>query len=285
MYWVVLMEIRALIVDALNSAERARSISPPKSVIEISALRWELYASLQNLLDALAMIVSDLRLRRPSSYADLGVVLYDAGLIDEETRENIKLIAVTRNILAHAYRRLGSEDLDRIVKDILSKVEDVAKNVEKLVSEKNIDPEPIPLTNIERIAKVFEKNNVILAYLYGSRARGTEREDSDYDIAVLFGKADVSVVDEIRLAMEIARELGVSSDKIDIVALDKADPLLKMRILREGVPIYERPQGFRTRWEREEYLEILRQMDLYEIYIGSRPRSTEQRKNRELEDH
>src|SRR5579885_1645500 len=164
------MEIRALIVDALNSAERARGISPPKSVIEISALRWELYASLQNLLDALAMIVSDLGLRRPSSYADLGMVLYDAGLIDEEVRENIKLIAITRNVLAHAYRRLGSEDLDRIVKDILPKVEGVARNVERIMGEKNIDPEPIHLTNIKRIAKVFEKNNVILAYLFGSRA-------------------------------------------------------------------------------------------------------------------
>ena len=79
------MEIKAVIIEALNSARRARGTCPPRSDVEMSALRWELYASLQNLLDAIAMVVSDLRLRRLSSYADLGTILYDARLVDEKT--------------------------------------------------------------------------------------------------------------------------------------------------------------------------------------------------------
>ena len=98
-----------------------------------------------------------------------------------------------------------------------------------------------------------------------------EREESDYDIAVLFNKTDVSVVDEIKIAMEIARELEAPPDRVDVIALNRANPLLKARILREGILIYEKSREFRVRWERKEYLEILRQMDLYAIYTGSKP--------------
>lgn len=138
----------------------------------MSALRWELYASFQNLLDTMAIIVSDLGLRRPGSYADLGAVLYNAGLISEGGLESVKLITVTRNILAHAYRRLGPGDLGKIVKDILPKVEAVAVSLERIAAEKNVDPEPALPLDVRRLAEVFERNNITLAYIFGSRARG-----------------------------------------------------------------------------------------------------------------
>ncbi|MDM7275043.1 MAG: glycosyltransferase [Thermoprotei archaeon] len=131
------------------------------------------------------------------------------------------------------------------------------------------------LSDAEWVARVFEENNVILAYLFGSRARGSWGEDSDYDIAVLFGRPDVSVIDEIKLAMKLARELKVPPDKVDVVAVDKADTILKARILKEGIPIYEKSREFRVKWERREYLEILRQTDLHAIYINSRLQHSE----------
>jgi len=42
---------KAILLEAINSIKRAEDIKP-KTPIEISALRWELYASLQNILDA-----------------------------------------------------------------------------------------------------------------------------------------------------------------------------------------------------------------------------------------
>lgn len=51
---------------------------------------------LQNILDAMAMIIADLCLRKPSSYADLGIVLYEAGLVSEETKNHVKRIALTK---------------------------------------------------------------------------------------------------------------------------------------------------------------------------------------------
>jgi hypothetical protein len=44
---------------AVESAREAKEIQPSDR-LGISALRWEIYSSLQNLLDALAMIVADL---------------------------------------------------------------------------------------------------------------------------------------------------------------------------------------------------------------------------------
>ena len=85
--------------------------------------------------------------------------------------ENIKLIETTRNFLAHAYMRLSPEDLEKIVREILPKAEAVARSLEIIVEEKNINPEPIPSINTEKLAKVFERNNITPAYFFGSRLR------------------------------------------------------------------------------------------------------------------
>jgi len=109
------VEIKSMLAEACNSIERARSITP-KSTIELSALRWELYASLQNILDTVAMIIADLRLRKSSSYSDLGDVIYEEGLVGEEECNALKLIAKARNTLAHAYRKLNTEDLGTLLR-------------------------------------------------------------------------------------------------------------------------------------------------------------------------
>ncbi|MEM2341928.1 MAG: hypothetical protein QXX94_00550 [Candidatus Bathyarchaeia archaeon] len=56
------MDIKVTLLEALNAIKRAETIEP-KTIIEVSALRWELYASLQNILDAIAMIIADLNLK------------------------------------------------------------------------------------------------------------------------------------------------------------------------------------------------------------------------------
>ncbi len=94
------------------------------------------------------------------------------------------------------------------------------------------------------------------------------REESDYDIAVLFSKEDVTVIDEIKLSLEIAQALGVPVDKVDLTSLNNADILLIARVLKEGMPIYAISEEDRKRWEKEKYLEVLYTTDLYAIYIS-----------------
>ncbi|MGQ9782258.1 MAG: type VII toxin-antitoxin system MntA family adenylyltransferase antitoxin, partial [Nitrososphaeria archaeon] len=126
---------------------------------------------------------------------------------------------------------------------------------------------------IEALKRVFEEHDVGIAYLFGSRVKGTSREDSDFDVAALFEK-DVTVMDEIRLAMDIVSALNVSSEKVDVVSLNKADDTLKARVLREGIPVYARSEKSRKEWERQTYLEVLNYMDLLAIYKISRENNT-----------
>ncbi|MBO3755021.1 MAG: DUF86 domain-containing protein [Candidatus Brockarchaeota archaeon] len=123
------MEVKGILTEALNGIERVRSMSP-KGWVKFSALRWELYAVFQGILDAMAMIVADLGLRKPSSYVDLASTLKDYGSLDDYFSTVAKKIASTRNLLAYAYRKFSPEDLNFIVTGILTEAE---KLVSKLL--------------------------------------------------------------------------------------------------------------------------------------------------------
>ena len=270
------MEIKAVLAEALNCIKRARKLNPPKNDTEISALRWELYASLQNILDAIAMIVSDLGLRRPGSYRDLDQVLYEAKLVDEQIDSYIKTVAATRNILAHAYRKLPTTDLDKVVKEVLPVAEKVIKVLDGILTEKDIDPRGNTQPAYRNLSRVFKRQHVKIAYLFGSRAKGLERPDSDYDIAVLIDKPEVTIMDEVKLILEIAKELNIPVDKVDVVSLNNADPILKARILKEAIPIYVEGEEGKREWERKTYAQILHLTDLYAIYTARALRKVKQ---------
>lgn len=257
------MEIKGILTEALNGVERVRSMSP-KGWVEFSALRWELYAVFQNILDAMAMIVADSGLRKPSSYADLASTLKDYGLLDEHFSTVTKKIASTRNLLAHAYRKFSPEDLNSIVRGILPDAEKLISKLLETLESKNIDPQSPPT----ELASVFKKHGVAFTYIFGSRARNTAREDSDYDIAVFFRNNNVSVLDEITLGVDVAEALGIPADKVDIVALNKADTILISRVFKEGEVIYSDDEELRRKWERETYLKILGETDLTNVYVG-----------------
>ena len=255
------MEIKAVLAGALEWIREARSIATPRSHIEEYALRWMLYASLQNLLDAAAMLLVELGLRKPSSYADIGKVLSEAGFkIDVYS---FKLIAATRNFLAHAYRRPSSKDLLSIVKNVLPPAESLISSLEEACGKAGADPS----REIHGVESVFERWGVVAAYLFGSRVRGILREESDYDIAVLFNRS-VTVMEEIKLAIEISDILKVPADRIDVIALDMADIVLKARVLEEGKLIYVREREALREWEKRTYLEILYSTDLNAVYIN-----------------
>jgi predicted nucleotidyltransferase len=90
---------------------------------------------------------------------------------------------------------------------------------------------------------------VRLAYLFGSRALARAREESDFDIAVLVDGATAR--DERgrtirRLAGKLGRE--VSSAHLDLVILNDAPALLRHRVIRDGVLLWERAPEDRVRF-------------------------------------
>lgn len=71
---------------------------------------------------------------------------------------------------------------------------------------------------------------VSFALLFGSRATGTPRADSDWDVAVFLSPA-LSTAERFRLRARLSGELG-DLGQVDIVVLNDAPPLLAHRALQ-----------------------------------------------------
>lgn len=77
------------------------------------------------------------------------------------------------------------------------------------------------------------------AYLIGSRAEGTAREDSDIDLAAWFGRDDV----------EPWKIPGIDYQTVDLVVLDTASLHLRGRTAMRGKLLFDDDPPARIRWE------------------------------------
>jgi predicted nucleotidyltransferase len=91
---------------------------------------------------------------------------------------------------------------------------------------------------------------VIAAYLFGSRARGTARPDSDVDVALLLA-ATVATEDyldlQLRAARLLANESGVGN--LDVVVLNDAPLPLRGRVIRDRQVVYSTDEAARVEYE------------------------------------
>ena len=92
------------------------------------------------------------------------------------------------------------------------------------------------------------------AWLFGSRARGDERRDSDVDIGILLGKHPRGLQDLcFGLQDELTARLGLP---VQLTILDTAPVDLVRRVFREGRLIHERDRAARIAFQirrRNEY--------------------------------
>lgn len=89
----------------------------------------------------------------------------------------------------------------------------------------------------EFIELINEKYPIKFAYLFGSRARGEERLDSDIDLALFFGES-YEGLEEVLIRGDIIEE-GKAFFKmsVDIVSLNIAPILLKYQVVKDGMII------------------------------------------------
>lgn len=91
------------------------------------------------------------------------------------------------------------------------------------------------------------ESRVVAAWLFGSRARGTARPDSDVDVAVLLDRAPEGFEDQPwELEARLAERVGLS---VQLVVVNRAPADLVRRVLRDGVLLVDRDRAARLRFE------------------------------------
>jgi predicted nucleotidyltransferase len=70
--------------------------------------------------------------------------------------------------------------------------------------------------------------------VFGSRARGTARPDSDLDVAILPESRDSSVRRRLQARVATALAHLAPQGRVDVVILDEATDVLRQRILSQG---------------------------------------------------
>jgi len=96
------------------------------------------------------------------------------------------------------------------------------------------------LKESKELKEMLVKHGVVLAYLFGSRAKGTARASSDVDIAVLLPyDTPRAKFFDVRLALTNELMDLLHKNEVDVVVLNEATPLLAREILSAGKILYE----------------------------------------------
>ncbi len=106
-----------------------------------------------------------------------------------------------------------------------------------------------------RLKEIFAKHHVRLAVMFGSRARGSSRPSSDFDVAV------EGEVDTIALAAALSDAVLAN---VDVVDLDRLSYSLRNEVLRDGKVVYEERHGVAAQWRTRAILEDEADRPLFE---------------------
>ncbi len=94
--------------------------------------------------------------------------------------------------------------------------------------------------NKDKIRKIGKKFDLELIMLFGSRANGRFRKDSDYDIAII-SKKKISLKNELKIISALAEVFG---EKIDLSIANHANPLLLFNISKNAIFLFGSKQDF-----------------------------------------
>jgi predicted nucleotidyltransferase len=128
---------------------------------------------------------------------------------------------------------------------------------------KAIDPGVLSVEAVQRLAHYLAgQPEVLVAYLFGSNARGSATPLSDVDIAVLVLQTlSREEVFDRRLAWIDEVQGVLHREAIDVVVLNEAPLALRYRVLRDGMVLAC----------RDEQVRILYQADTISRYLDFKP--------------
>jgi len=117
------------------------------------------------------------------------------------------------------------------------------------------------INTMKKITKYLSREEpIIAAYLFGSAAKGGATEKSDIDIGLLL-KKDFNLVSNFDYKLRLMGELkDLAGKAVDIVFIDRTDPILQHHIRKHGKIIFERDKRKRIVYEikaRKDYFDFL----------------------------
>lgn len=118
------------------------------------------------------------------------------------------------------------------------------------------------LQNIEQLAK--QNSDIAAVWLYGSRAQGRARQDSDYDLAIAFNNFSLNALARYvrpqMLALDWALALHLPEQQMSLVDINQVPIYLAYQIIDTGQLIYS--DGSARVWQ-----EIARINSLFEYQL------------------
>lgn len=122
------------------------------------------------------------------------------------------------------------------------------------------------LSNDSRVKELFRKQNICLAYLFGSQAHDRTTALSDVDIAVLFSSTISPKTYSDRQVELITQFMSIlSRNDIDVVVLNAAPPLLCYKAIEVGQIILCSSEKERVHFEVSALRDYLDTKNLREV--------------------
>ncbi|MHC1629222.1 MAG: type VII toxin-antitoxin system MntA family adenylyltransferase antitoxin [Candidatus Nezhaarchaeales archaeon] len=132
--------------------------------------------------------------------------------------------------------------------------------------EMSIKGEKVLEDKLRKLVDLFRsEKEVLVAYLFGSYARGLETLQSDVDIAILLSEVPEKAL-EYYLHLE-RRLAEVLENDVDLVFLNDAPPLLRYQVIKYGRLLFSRDERVRVMFEAKslcEYLDFSRALRRYD---------------------
>jgi uncharacterized protein YutE (UPF0331/DUF86 family)/predicted nucleotidyltransferase len=95
--------------------------------------------------------------------------------------------------------------------------------------------------DLDTLARVCRRQAVCLLVAFGSAVRDLRRPESDLDLAVWMATANIAPQALVRL--ELALRPLFPGERVDLVLLNRASPLLQFQVARHGVVVFEAAPG------------------------------------------
>ncbi|MDM7920364.1 MAG: nucleotidyltransferase domain-containing protein [Methanosarcina sp.] len=108
-------------------------------------------------------------------------------------------------------------------------------------------------TLVSRLAEFFRSHeNVELAYLFGSTAVDHRGPLSDIDLGVYLSSS-LTKRERIEKRLKLTAELAnlLKTDRIDLVVMNDAYPVINFEIIKPNIPVFVRDEDFKINAEQE----------------------------------